>query len=124
MIKACKEKNKTIVNPIYWFTDSDIWNYINEKKLTINPLYAEGFARVGCIGCPFADKLRREQFARYPKYKLNYIRAFDRMLESRHKKGLPYRKYEFRNGEEVFRWWLGENPKQITIDDILEEVNE
>lgn len=124
MIKACKDHKKTVVNPLYHFTDADVWQYIKEFDVTINPLYAEGFNRVGCIGCPFANNGRREQFARYPKYKENYIKAFDRMLEARRKKNLPFRKYEFKNGAEVFRWWLGENPKQITIDDILSEVKE
>lgn len=121
MIKACKENNKTVVNPVYAFTDADVWQYIADYDVKINPLYALGFSRVGCIGCPFADKGRREQFARYPKYKENYIRAFDRMLEARKKKNLPYRKYDFKTGEDVFKWWLGENPKQVTFDDLLKK---
>lgn len=121
MIKACKENNKTVVNPIYHFTDPDVWQYIKENKVSINPLYAEGFTRVGCIGCPFADKARYEQFARYPKYKENYIKTFDRMLEARRKKNLPLRKYQFANGLEVYRWWMGEDPKQIRFDDLIKE---
>lgn len=124
MIKACKENEKTIVNPIYRFTDRDIWQYISKYNLKINPLYAEGITRVGCIGCPFASNGRREQFARYPKYKLNYIRAFDRMLKARAEKGLTTHSAEWRNGEDVFKWWLGENPKQVTFDDILKEGDE
>lgn len=124
MIKACKDRKKTVVNPIYYFTDADVWEYIKRNNVIINPLYALGFKRVGCIGCPFANNGRREQFARYPKYKENYIKAFDRMLEARRKKGLPYRKYDFKNGVEVFRWWIGDNPKQITFDDLIKEDNE
>ena len=122
MIKACKANEKTVVNPIYHFTEKDIWDYIRQEDLEINPLYAEGYKRVGCIGCPMASyPARKEAFARYPKYKQNYIKAFDRMLQARKKKKLPSGKYHFENGEEVFRWWLGENPKQVTFDDLLDE---
>lgn len=123
MIKASKANEKVVVNPIYRFSDSDIWEYIKVNNIEINPLYAKGFNRIGCIGCPMGDtKNQTIQFARYPKYKRLYIKAFDRMLVERKKKGLPFRKYEFKNGEEVMRWWLGENPKQVRIEDIMEDM--
>ena len=121
MIKACKENQKTVVNPIYRFTDKEIWQYIRENNLKINPLYECGQTRVGCIGCPFGGpKNQQKQFQQYPKYRENYIKAFDRMLEARKRKNLPFTRYEFKNGEEVMRWWLGEDPKQVRIDDIID----
>mgnify|MGYP007099690616 CR=1 FL=1 len=38
-----------------------------------------------------------------------YVRAFDRMVEKRKTDGLPT---EWKNGEEVMRWWLNDNPKE------------
>lgn len=64
----------------------------------------------------------RKEFADYPKYKENYIRAFDRMLNKRRALGKKFLPQDLQTGEEVMRWWLGENPKQITIDDILKEA--
>lgn len=123
MIRASKENKKVVVNPVYTFLDSEVWEYIRTKELEINPLYKNGCSRVGCIGCPFGgDKQQKQQFAQYPKYKENYIKAFDRMLEERKRKNLPFTRYEFKNGEEVMRWWLGENPKQIRMEDIFEEM--
>ena len=43
------------------------------------------------------------------------------MLEVRRQKGLPFRRFAFKNGEDVFRWWLGENPNQVRIEDLLNE---
>ena len=40
-----------------------------------------------CIGCPMAGKHRKMEFERYRKIKLAYIRAFDRMLEERRRRG-------------------------------------
>ena len=122
MIKACKENKKTVVNPIYRFSDSDIWQYITDNRITTNPLYARGYKRVGCIGCPLAGvKDRKQEFIDYPQYRGNYVKAFDRMLKRRKEEGRPLSQVDLKNGEEVMRWWLGENPKQVTFDDLLNE---
>ena len=119
MIEACKNHKDTIVNPIYHLTEKDILEYIKTYDVKINPLYAEGFSRVGCVGCPLAgpQKMQRD-FARWPKYKENYIKAFDRMIVRRQTQG---KKCPWATGKEVMRWWLGENPKQIRIEDILND---
>ena len=118
IIKACKNHKDTIVNPIYRFTNSDIWDYVERFNIKMNPLYAKGYKRVGCIGCPLggANHMRRE-FADFPKYKENYIKAFDRMVEKRRADGKE--NTTFTDGQSVMTWWLNEDPKQIKIDDIL-----
>jgi phosphoadenosine phosphosulfate reductase len=40
------------INPILDWTDGDIWEYIKNNNLPVNPLY-EHFNRVGCWCCPF-----------------------------------------------------------------------
>lgn len=63
----------------------------------------------------------KAEFARYPKYKEAYIRAFDRMLEKRKADGLSTK---WISGEQVMRWWVGDDPNQITIDDYLKMTGE
>lgn len=63
----------------------------------------------------------KSAFARYPKYKEAYIRAFDRMLEKSKADGLPTK---WISGEQVMRWWVGDDPNQITIDDYLKMIRE
>lgn len=63
-------------------------------------------------------------FARYPKYKEAYIRAFGRMLEKRKADGLKSDAKSWIDGEHVMRWWLGDDPNQITIDDYLKMTGE
>ena len=58
-------------------------------------------------------KRMKEEFLRYPKYKENYIRAFDRMIARRAERGLPI---VHKSGEECFTWWVGDNPNQIAFD--------
>lgn len=64
------------------------------------------------------------EFSDYPKYKDAYIKAFDRMLKVRKKRGLDFK---FETAQEVFDWWIEEykyNVKgQITIDEWLGKDN-
>lgn len=122
-IEDAKKNKEAIVNPIYKFTEQDIWNYIHFKGLKVNPLYAKGHKRVGCVGCPLAGaKQMKKDFEDYPKYRENYVKAFDRMIEKRKEKGLPFKKAQ--NGEELMRIWLREDPKQVRIEDIINQENE
>lgn len=60
----------------------------------------------------------KKELVRYPKYKENYIRAFDRMLIRRKDRCLPL---VWKSGEEVFAWWVGDDPNQISFDDYDED---
>ncbi len=116
LFETCQLKAKRVVNPIIDWTDRDVWDFLESEKIPYNPLYECGFDRVGCIGCPLAGtNARKRDFARYPKYKAAYIRAFDKMVAVRKETG---RADEWKTGEEVFHWWMedGVLPGQIKID--------
>ena len=101
-----RKHNETLVNPIYHWNESDIWDYIKQKNIVTNPLYECGYRRVGCIGCPLAQyKQRIKGFIDYPKYKTMYIAAFEKMNETRKEKGLAVK---WQTGKEVFDWWIEE----------------
>lgn len=104
LFETCQLKGKRVVNPIVDWQAADIWDYVGAEKIPMNPLYCEGFHRVGCMGCPMAStKMRVMEFARYPKIKAAYIRAFDRMNLERRKRGLPCQR---QSGVDVFHWWM------------------
>jgi len=44
------------LNPLIDWTEEDVWQYINEFSLHINPLYKYGFKRIGCWPCPFKSE--------------------------------------------------------------------
>ena len=118
LVEHCYKSRKVLINPIYDWTDDDVWEFLKYYGCKSNPLYECGFKRIGCIGCPMADKHRYAEFNRYPKYKLNYIRAFDRMLKVREEKGL-ISKVNWQSGEDVFKWWMGEDINQITFEELM-----
>lgn len=118
-VEYCYRTRKTLVNPIVDWTDEDVWEFLSYYGCDSNPLYQCGFKRVGCIGCPMAGKHRYFQFERYPKYRDLYIKAFERMLKAREEKVLTSGEL-WRTGEDVFKWWMEENPLQLTFEEVKE----
>lgn len=106
LFEQCQLKAKTVVNPIIDWKTSDVFEFADSEKICMNCMYKNGYDRVGCIGCPMASKKRWKEFTDYPKYKIMYIHAFDRMLEERKRRGLEAR--QWKTGEEVFLWWMEE----------------
>lgn len=104
LIETCQLKGKRMVNPIVDWTNDDVKEYITTESIEINPLYACGFDRVGCIGCPMAGRATRlREFALYPKYKQAYIKAFGRMVKERKRRG---KNTLWENGVDVYHWWM------------------
>lgn len=110
MFYHCQTYYRKVLNPIIDWTTEDVWEFIKEYKIPYCCLYDEGFTRLGCIGCPMGGrKGQLREFKRYPKYKANYIRAFEKMLKYRHKRELDGPdKQNWKTGEDVFEWWLAD----------------
>ncbi len=119
MNELCMQKNKMVVNPIIDWKDSDVWEFINSEHIETCELYECGYDRVGCIGCPMAGKKRYKEFSDFPKYKQSYIRAFERMLDTRKEKGLET---QWETGEDVFKWWMNDDnlDGQMELFDFIE----
>ncbi len=105
LIETCYKTATFTVNPIIDWTEAEVWEFHKTYDLPHNPLYDEGFKRIGCIMCPQKGaKAMREDAKRWPRYRNLYVRAFDKMLKVRAEKGL---KTTWKTGEEVYNWWLG-----------------
>lgn len=63
----------------------------------------------------------KRDFEQYPKYRAAYVRAFDKMLQEREKAGLTT-DGTWSDGEHVMRWWVGDDPNQITLFDFMDEA--
>lgn len=120
LFERCQMKAKTVVNPIIDWTDRNVWDVIENEKISVCELYRQGYERLGCIGCPLAGKHQRErEFYDFPKYKDAYVRSFEKMLDERKKRG---KETKWTCGEEVFLWWVGSKDivGQISLDEFLE----
>ena len=108
IFETCYQDNQRRINPLAYWTDSDIWSYSKDVGLEQCGLYNEGFERLGCIGCPMARRVGREQeFRRWPKFKAQYLRTFGHMLEDRRTLGLPVLDFAS-TPEQWFEWWLND----------------
>ena len=108
LFESCQIKGTRVVNPIVDWSCKDVWDFIQDAKVPMNPHYQEGKCRVGCIGCPLATRKSREaDFKRFPTYKQAYIRAFDKMLDVRRAEGKIDSEWRMGNtGKDVFNWWM------------------
>lgn len=124
LFETCAVKAKRVCNPIIDWTDRDVWDYIEAEHIETNPLYGCGFRRVGCIGCPLAGRKDRQfEFARYPKYRDMYIRAFDHMIDERIRRGKMDGSWRIgTTGMDVFHWWIDDGvlPGQMEFEDYEE----
>ena len=122
-VESCYRTTSTMINPIVDWTDEDVWDFLHHYGCESNPLYQCGFKRIGCIGCSLGGgKSMKREFGRYPKYRSLYVRAFDRMLEARKERGLS-NTIDWYSGEDVMRWWVGDDPMQTCFED-FEEVSD
>ena len=127
LFENCRLKAKRVVNPIVDWTDDDVWQFLTDAKAPVNPLYAEGWCRVGCVGCPMASKAREREFIRWPKYKALYIKAFENMLLESERRGKMVGEWRMgTTGQDVYNWWMEYEtlPGQMDIFDFIEEEDE
>lgn len=118
MVEQCYKRHKTTLNPIVEWTDAQVWEFILTHGIPVCELYAEGWHRLGCIGCPMARKKGREkEFNRWPNYKQHYLKAFGKMLAERERRG---KTGVWQSPKDVFNWWMEYDvlPGQI---DLFEE---
>ena len=124
LFENCKMAGKRVVNPIIDWTTEDVLDFCKAEKVNLCPLYAEGWHRVGCVGCPMAGKKRYIEFARYPAYKKAYIAAFDRMIEERKRRDMMKGFTIGDTGVDVFHWWMEDGilPGQTVLPGFEEDA--
>lgn len=109
-VRMAKENKKEVVNPIYEWTDEDVWDFINDRQIKVCELYSCGWKRVGCVGCPFA--YRKEQLwklAQFPQFEQAIRKTMDKMIAARKASNMTGR---WQTGEDMWLWWI-QDPEYI-----------
>lgn len=121
-----RRTNTPVVLPILDWDSEMLWEFLRDERLAVPFLYAEGFTRLGCIGCPLAGRPeRRREFERWPGFRRRWQLAFRRIWAA--KAGTSQRNGRewfgsalFSRWEELWEWWaLGRalpNPDQMMLD--------
>lgn len=124
-VDHCYRTTTVMINPIVDWSDKDVWEFLYHYRVEVNPLYqvkAFGCAycpcgdnRIGCIVCPMQGyKGMIADLIKYPKYRDNYLRAYDRMLQARKAARLEISE-KWRDARSVMMWWVGDNPNQLSL---------
>lgn len=96
--QCIKGKDRIMVYPILEWTEEDVWDFIWEYNLPINPCY-EYFGRVGCMYCPYASPAQVEAYEKmYPRYKERVMLAVKRWWAKTDEHMLP-------SPEVYYEWW-------------------
>lgn len=95
-------KDTIIISPIHRWSDSDVWNFIRSEGLEYCKLYDEGFRRIGCLFCPFADvKSKQLQRLRYPGVEKALKRSIQVLINE---KGYGA-EYDL-TADQIFDWYI------------------
>lgn len=93
--------------PIFYFTEADVWEYIEERGLSYPVLYDEGFERIACVVCPFLcghERLLRMHMERWP----GFYRAFERVVREYFEgRAEWFRRMGVSSVEEYLERWYG-----------------
>jgi phosphoadenosine phosphosulfate reductase len=125
-VETCyKKQPRFLINPIIEWTDKDVWQYIRMNGVKYCSLYDEGFKRLGCIGCPMADRHRAAEFARWPRIERLWKKSFQALLDQRLARPIEWQEKHplpvaWSTAELMFsRWLYGHgskfNPNQTTM---------
>nr|DAL66339.1 MAG TPA_asm: phosphoadenosine-phosphosulfate reductase [Caudoviricetes sp.] len=90
LFEQCAMRGVRVLNPIIDWSDDDVRSYLRSRGIEGNPLYKEGWTRIGCVGCPLAGRRAREiAFARYPKLYKAWADAIAYIIARRKEMGDP-----------------------------------
>lgn len=117
-------------SPILHWKESDIWEYIEERKLAYPDLYDRGLSRIGCVICPFHSSGRG---AGHNFYREHWPRFFD-LFEKKCREWFAKRQFQGRDmffdtaDEFIENWYRGnvqwykrkeKKTDQMTFEDFL-----
>lgn len=96
--QCIKGKDRLVVYPILQWEEADVWQFIADENLPINPLY-DMVGRVGCMFCPFAGREQLEKYERlYPEVYRRLLLAIERNIAKRGDS-------PFSCASELYDWW-------------------
>ena len=117
MVTCVSGKDKILLSPIIDWTESDVWEYLNNRKIQHCELYDKGFTRIGCICCPMSQNRQKIcEIKRYPHVEKNWKKTIQKLID---------RGYSNRNVQDAqmgFDWWIsGKSFKQFYAETVLQQ---
>ena len=117
MVTCVGGKDKILVSPIIYWTERDVWEFLNRNGIPHCKLYDEGSTRIGCLCCPMSNyKQKLKDIRAYPHVKRGWLKAITWLIDN------GYLDRNFNDAETGFRWWISEKSfKKFYSDEILQQ---
>lgn len=116
MVACVGGKDKILVSPIIYWTERDVWEFLNGNGIPHCKLYDEGYTRIGCILCPMSNyKSKIRDMKRYPHAKRNWIKTIQWLIDN------GYSFTDNPNAEFGFNWWIsGKSFDKFYADEFMQ----
>lgn len=117
MVACVGGKDKILVSPIIYWTEKDVWEFLNANNIPHCKLYNEGYKRIGCICCPMSSyKFKLRDIERFPHVKRKWLETIQHLIDN------GYMNRNFSDAETVFRWWIsGKSSDKFYADEVLQQ---
>lgn len=117
MVTCVGGRDKILVSPIIYWTEHDVWEFLNVNGIPHCKLYDEGHTRIGCICCPMSQYRQKiKEIKRWPHVRRNWIKVIQYLKDN------GYSNHVEENAEINFRWWIsGKSYKQFYADEFLQQ---
>lgn len=117
MVACVGGKDKILVSPIIYWTERDVWEFLNANGIPHCELYDEGYTRIGCICCPMSQYRQKiKEIKRWPHVKRNWLKTIQWLKDN------GYSNHVEESAEMYFRWWIsGKGYKQFYADEFLQQ---
>lgn len=119
MITCVRGKDKILVSPIIYWSERDVWSFLNGNGIEHCELYDKGYKRIGCILCPMSsNKQKVREIKDYPHVANNWKKAIRKLKE-----GVWSKNKQLSTDEEMaFNWWIsGKSFERFYADEVLQQ---
>ena len=117
MVACVGGKDKILVSPIIYWTEKDVWEFLNINGIPHCELYDQGYIRIGCICCPMSPYRQKiKEIKRWPHVKRGWVKVIQWLIDN------GYIDHNFSDAETGFRWWIsGKSFDKFYADEVLQQ---
>lgn len=117
MVACVGGKDKILISPVLYWTDKDVWDFLNGNNIAHCKLYDEGYTRIGCILCPMSNRKQKlKDVKRFPHVKYKWVQVIQKLIDA------GYLNRNFADAEFGFNWWISDKGfDQYYADEVLQQ---
>lgn len=118
MITCVGGKDKILVSPILYWTEKDVWEFLNAQNIPHCSLYDKGYTRIGCICCPMSSRKQKiKEMQDFPHVQRNWENTIEWLMKNKWA-----RAQQLKSKDLAFKWWIsGKCFDEFYADEVLQQ---